>query len=52
MNAIAAVSLNWGIGRKGELLFHIADDLRRFRAMTLGLIGCGAKNNGGRWCCR
>lgn len=36
MNVIAAVSLNWGIGREGELLFHIADDLRRFRAMTLG----------------
>lgn len=36
MNAIAAVSLNWGIGRAGELLFHIPEDLRRFRALTAG----------------
>jgi len=36
MNAIAAVSLNWGLGRNNELLFHISDDLKRFRAMTSG----------------
>ena len=36
MNAIAAVSLNWGIGRGNDLLFHIADDMKRFRAMTSG----------------
>lgn len=36
MNAIAAVSAAWGIGRGGELLFHIPEDLRRFRALTSG----------------
>ena len=36
MNAIAAVSRDWGIGRAGELLFHIPEDLRRFRALTTG----------------
>lgn len=36
MNAIAAVSTAWGIGRRGGLLFHIPEDLRRFRAMTAG----------------
>ena len=36
MNAIAAVSTAWGIGREGELLFHIPEDLKRFRAMTSG----------------
>ena len=36
MNAIAAVSLNWGLGRDNELLFHISEDMKRFRAMTSG----------------
>ena len=36
MNAIAAVSENWGIGRDNGLLFHIPEDLRRFRALTTG----------------
>ncbi|MBQ7485798.1 MAG: dihydrofolate reductase [Oscillospiraceae bacterium] len=36
MEAIVAVSENWGIGKDGELLFHIRDDLRRFRALTEG----------------
>ncbi len=36
MNAIAAVSLNWGIGRGNDLLFHISEDMKRFRAMTSG----------------
>lgn len=36
MNAIAAVSLGWGLGRGGEMLFHISEDLRRFRALTTG----------------
>ena len=36
MNAIAAVSLDWGIGRGDRLLFHIREDMRRFRAMTSG----------------
>ena len=36
MNAIAAVSLNWGIGKGGDLLFHIKEDMQRFRALTSG----------------
>lgn len=36
MNAIAAVSLDWGIGRENDLLFHIGEDMKRFRALTLG----------------
>ena len=36
MNAIAAVSLSWGIGEAGGLLFHIKADMQRFRAMTTG----------------
>ena len=36
MNAIAAVSLNWGIGRGNDLLFHISEDMKRFRALTSG----------------
>ena len=36
MNAIAAVSPSWGIGKAGGLLFHIKADMQRFRAMTTG----------------
>ena len=36
MIAIAAVCENGGIGREGALLFHIREDLRRFRQLTLG----------------
>ena len=36
MNAIVCVSQNWGIGRDGQLLFHISADLRRFRIFTTG----------------
>ena len=36
MNAIAAVSLDWGIGRGNDLLFHIGEDMKRFRALTTG----------------
>lgn len=36
MIAIAAVDRNWAIGRKGELLARIGEDLRRFRALTEG----------------
>jgi len=31
---IAAVDNNWGIGRGGELLFAIPEDMRRFRRLT------------------
>ena len=36
MNAIAAVSLDWGIGRDNQLLFHIKEDMKRFRSLTSG----------------
>ena len=36
MTAIVAVCENGGIGREGALLFHIQEDLRRFRQLTLG----------------
>lgn len=34
INAIVAADENWGIGNKGELLEHIPEDLRRFKAIT------------------
>lgn len=33
---IAAVCRNGAIGRRGELLFHISGDLRRFKEQTMG----------------
>lgn len=34
MVAIVAVSENWGIGKDGDLLFSIHQDMRRFRTLT------------------
>lgn len=36
MNLIVAVDKNWGIGRQDRLLFRISEDMKRFRALTLG----------------
>lgn len=36
MTAIVCVSKNWGIGKDGQLLFHISADMKRFRALTTG----------------
>ena len=36
MNAIASVGLHWGIGRGNDLLFHISEDMKRFRTLTQG----------------
>lgn len=36
MNAIVAVDNNWAIGYKGELLFHIAEDMKHFKTLTTG----------------
>lgn len=33
---IVATTCNFAIGRKGDLLFHISDDLKRFKALTMG----------------
>lgn len=36
MNLIVAVDSNWGIGRQDRLLFRISEDMKHFRALTLG----------------
>lgn len=36
MQAIVAVSRSWGIGKDGQLLFHISADLQRFKSLTTG----------------
>lgn len=33
---IVAVSDDWGIGKNNELLWHISDDLKRFKRLTTG----------------
>jgi len=36
ISIIVAVAHNGAIGRNGDLLFHISDDLRRFKTITMG----------------
>lgn len=36
MRLIVAVDRNWCIGRAGELLYHIPEDLHHFKALTWG----------------
>lgn len=36
LSIIVAVAADGAIGRRGDLLFHISDDLRRFKAITIG----------------
>ena len=36
MNQIVNVNASWGIGRDGDLLCHIPEDMRFFRDMTMG----------------
>ena len=36
MNLSVAVSSDWGIGYKNELLFRISPDLKRFKRLTMG----------------
>jgi len=36
LSLVAAVARDGGIGHRGELLVRIADDLRRFKRLTLG----------------
>ena len=38
MNLIVAVSNDWGIGYKNDLLFRIREDLQRFRALTINKV--------------
>ena len=44
MNLIVAVDRNWGIGKGNDLLFHIPEDMKFFRSMTVGkTVVCGRK---------
>lgn len=36
MTIVAAMARGGAIGRRGDLLFHISDDLRRFKSITMG----------------
>lgn len=36
ISAIVAVDNNWGIGYQGDLLEHISEDLKHFKALTTG----------------
>jgi dihydrofolate reductase len=36
ISIIVAVSDDWGIGSKNELLWHIPEDMKRFRKLTMG----------------
>lgn len=36
MQAIVVVDKNWGIGKKNDLLFRLPEDMKHFRAATLG----------------
>jgi dihydrofolate reductase len=36
ISIIVAVSDDWGIGKGNELLWHISEDLRRFKRLTTG----------------
>jgi dihydrofolate reductase len=38
INLIVAVDRRWGIGRQAHLLFHIREDMKRFKALTTGSI--------------
>ena len=38
MNLIAAVDRNWGIGKDGQLLYHIPQDMRFFKDTTMGKV--------------
>ena len=38
MNLIVAVDKNWGIGLKNQLLVRIPNDMKMFRAETMGKV--------------
>ena len=44
MNLIACVDSNWGIGKNGNLLAHIPEDLKYFKKNTIDkIVICGRK---------
>ena len=38
MKLIAAVDRNWGIGKNGDLLVHLKEDMKVFRSTTMGQV--------------
>jgi len=38
MIMIFSADKNWGIGKNNELLFHVSEDLRRFKEITTGKV--------------
>ena len=36
MNAILSAAQDWAIGKDNQLLFHLKEDMRRFRTLTTG----------------
>ena len=44
MDTIVAVDAKWGIGRDNDMLFSIPDDMKFFRATTLGAVVISGKN--------
>jgi dihydrofolate reductase len=36
ISIVVAVSDDWGIGKENDLLWHISEDLKRFKRLTLG----------------
>jgi dihydrofolate reductase len=36
ISIIVAVSDDWGIGKDNELLWHLPEDMKRFKALTMG----------------
>lgn len=44
MNLIVAVDKNWGIGKDNDLLYHVPEDMKYFRAKTIEKnVICGKK---------
>ena len=43
MTAVVAVCENGGIGKDGALLFHIREDLRRFRQLHCSFFCCSRR---------
>lgn len=44
MNLVVAVDASWGIGKDNDLLYHIPEDMKFFRQLTVGnYVICGRK---------